>query len=79
MDDLNENERRVLVALFKESANYGHDFGVTEDVVLPEGITPRQYSGYMSQLVQKGYVEVATDDPCVAHVFMLLPKALEVE
>ena len=78
MDDLNDNERGVLEALYRESENYGHDFGVTEDVVLPEGITPQQFAGYMSQLVQKGYVWVASVGCGYPDQFVLEAKALEV-
>ena len=79
MTDLNEPEKKVLKALVKESENYGHDFGITDDVELPEGITPQQFSGYMSQLVQKGYVWVANDQgSSLPNQFVLEPKALEV-
>jgi hypothetical protein len=82
-DDLNETERGVLAALIEESSGYGHDFGITEDVVLPEGVTPKQFSGYMSQLVQKGYVRVENDQGAISFdgrrlpdQFVLTEKAL---
>ena len=82
---LNDREKAVLQALARESENYGHDFGITDDVVLPQGITPKQFSGYMSQLVQKGYVWVHDNEgSCdmagqrLPAQFELTPKALEV-
>jgi len=60
---LNENEAKVMNALFKSSAGNGHDFGYTDDVNCEElGITRRQLSGYVAQLSKKGYIELYYDE-----------------
>ena len=58
-EGLNKMESAVFQMLIDESESNGHDFGMTEAVGYQRlGITGKQFSGYMSQLSQKGYIEV---------------------
>ena len=62
MSDLNQTEQAVLKSLVESSAGNGHDFGWTDEVnAAAIGITKAQVSGYVSQLVQKGYIESLAD------------------
>ena len=59
MVELNKNEVAVFTAVAQEIINCTNgQFGYSEDVMLPEGINRAQFSGYMSQLVQKGLFTV---------------------
>lgn len=59
---LNENEQKVLDAVV-EAIKYctGNEFGYSEDVKKFTDLPIITLSGYMSQLVQKGYVTVHED------------------
>lgn len=87
--DLNANEIKVLDALIEASALQGHDFGFTDDVwndntrvgtpdgpILDESeISKSQFSGYVTQIIQKGYVKSLNDyDPTWKNGFQLTLK-----
>ncbi len=62
MTDLNETEVKVMNELVRVSDYQGHDWGDSDDVEVDRvGITTRQLSGYVSQLVQKGYITSLND------------------
>jgi hypothetical protein len=50
---LNETETAVLEELKESSEGNGHDFGFTDEITV---VRSNQVSGYISQLVQKGYI-----------------------
>ena len=57
--DLNENEAKVLDALYISAEGNGHDFGFTDfHHVVSEGITARQWPGYISSISGKDYIEI---------------------
>jgi hypothetical protein len=62
MKKLNENEIKVLTACAQETRDCaGGDFGYADDVVV-EGMTERKKNGYISQLVQKGFLMICPDE-----------------
>ena len=56
--DLNNNEKQVLIAIAKASDYNGGDFTYATEIDKDDlgEITERQLKGYISQLVQKGYI-----------------------
>ncbi len=52
-EDLNETEWEVLLQLVESSEGNGHDFCFTDELTC---VAPERRSGYVSQLVQKGYL-----------------------
>ena len=86
-NDLNANEIKVLDALVGASDGNGHDFGFTEDAwrtgtidhALDESeISKSQFSGYVSQLTQKGYIRnLAEHDKSWTGGFQLTKKSFE--
>lgn len=86
INDLNANELIVLTALVGASDGNGHDFGFTEDAWrthigdLDESvISKKQFSGYVSQLTQKGYIRnLAEHDKSWTGGFQLTKKGFEV-
>lgn len=56
--DLNNNEKQVLLAIAKASDYNGGDFTYATEIDNDDlgEITQRQLKGYISQLVQKGYI-----------------------
>lgn len=59
---LNENEKAVFAALAQEIQNCtAGEFGFASDMKLPEGITKKQVSGYVSQLCQKELFSVDSE------------------
>ena len=56
---LNETESAVLEQLRVSSEGNGHDFGFTDEVTV---VQPNLVGGYVSQLVQKGYINVYSID-----------------
>jgi hypothetical protein len=56
--DLNSNETQVLLAIAKASDYNGGDFTYATEIDNDDlgEITERQLKGYISQLVQKGYI-----------------------
>jgi len=61
--DLNDKEKLVLAELEESAKEQGYDFGITEDVDGKKlGMTGKQISGYISQLVQKGYIQSYPED-----------------
>lgn len=56
---LNSNEIAVFKALAQQIQDCtGGQFGYADEAKLPEGVTRKQLSGYVSQLVQKGLFTV---------------------
>ena len=79
MNMLNENEIKVLEALIPSSSGNGHDFGFTDELE-ETGFTRHQNAGFISQLVQKNYIDATdlSDDPgveCNAVQFNFTRKA----
>ena len=61
--ELNDNEFKVLLSLIKQVIECtGNEFGYTEDVLIPEGITKNQLKGYISDLSKKGYITSPDSD-----------------
>lgn len=65
-NQLNENELKVLQAIKEGHGNAGGDFTYFDEVYqelvwAKSGINQEQAKGYLSQLVQKGYIEVDDD------------------
>lgn len=58
---LNENEVKVLTALFKSSHGNSHDFGFTDNLAV-EGLSTNQIKGYVSALYAKGLFYYDRDD-----------------
>ena len=55
---LNENEVKVLIAVFDEIMDCTNgEFGYTDDLTV-DGLTTNQIKGYLSQLVQKGRISI---------------------
>lgn len=83
INDLNANELIVLTALVGASDGNGHDFGFTVDAWrehvggLDESvISKEQFSGYVSQLTQKGYIRnLAEHDKSWEGGFQLTKKS----
>jgi hypothetical protein len=61
--DLNNNEKQVLFAIAKASDYNGGDFTYATEIDNDDlgEITQRQLKGYISQLVQKGYILCEVD------------------
>lgn len=61
--DLNNNEKQVLIAIAKASDYNGGDFTYAKEIDNDDlgEITQRQLKGYISQLVQKGYIYCAQE------------------
>ena len=61
--DLNSNETQVLLAIAKASDYNGGDFTYATEIDNDDlgEITQRQLKGYISQLVQKGYILCEVD------------------
>ena len=56
---LNENERTAFRACVQNTKDVaGGDFGFTDEIRTPDGMTRNQLKGYLGQLTQKGYVRV---------------------
>lgn len=57
MTNLNTNEFNVLIGI-GQSINdcTGGQFGYAEDIPIVKSVSKPQLSGYISQLVQKGYI-----------------------
>lgn len=55
--ELNDQEVKVLAALFCSASDNGYDFGISNSI-LPEslGLNGQQYSGYISDLEKKGFI-----------------------
>lgn len=78
--DLNDKEFGVMRGLIKASEGQGHDFGFTDGFDAKEfGITEAQRSGYVSQLIQKGYIDngFTHHDPSWKWGFQLTKKGAE--
>lgn len=57
--NLNQNEKIVLNAVIDSADCNGMDFGFSDEVAdLAPSIAAAQLGGYMSQLQQKGYIQV---------------------
>lgn len=54
---LTKGEKQVLAALYESASGNGHDFGFTEDARAVVK-SPRELAGFVSQLVQKGLIDV---------------------
>ena len=61
---LNETESVVLEQLRQSSESNGHDFGFTDEVTV---VRPNQVGGYVSQLVQKGYLTIWEGDDALVN------------
>lgn len=60
--ELNENEHQVFISLGQQILDStGGEFGYAGDAQIPEGMTERQFSGYVSQLTQKDYFVIANE------------------
>lgn len=70
--NLNENECAVLYALVEV---FNGDFGFTDEITV-EGIDKAQHSGYVTSLVNKGWVNCFTGDPEWVNGFEITPKAI---
>lgn len=77
-ENLNENEQSVLIALADECEKNGYDFGFSDEIELPEGITKNMIPGYVSQLSQKGYIISYSDDPEWRNGFQISRSACKV-
>ncbi len=77
--NLNEREIMVFNAVISAHDDYGGDFAYVDEVydeLDHSQFTMNQYKGYLSQLVQKGYVNITDDKFCQIN---FLKKALEVD
>ena len=66
--DLNNNEKQVLLAIAKASDYNGGDFTYADEIDNDDlgEIKQNQLKGYISQLVQKGYIFCAQGGQIVA-------------
>lgn len=62
MKSLNKNEMKVLKAFAENASGNGYDFGWTDEMEKPAGLTDNQIKGYISQLQSKEYI-YCCDDP----------------
>lgn len=58
--DLNQTEKEVLTAIADASRGNGGDFTYFDEVAV-NGLSVSQLKGYVSQLVQKGYISISND------------------
>ena len=70
MTKLNENEIKILNAVKDEIVECTRsEFGISDDVKC-EGFTKNQIKGYLSQLVQKKYIVIFTDEDYDGQMFL---------
>ena len=64
-NDLNANETAVLNAVYQTIKDENGEFGFADEINSVGEITKAQVKGYLSQLVQKDYIQIDSKDSCV--------------
>jgi len=68
---LNANEEKVLLTVIKDIWNMTRgEFGYSDEITVP-GLNSHQIAGYLSQLVQKGFIDI---DDEYQQVILLKPS-----